>query len=138
MRREGDSILFDDENQRRRFEEVVSVGDDVDTLLVSVLQKVSLLKLRAKQWWATAGELCEKDEQPVYHYDSQTLAIEKISPKPVTNTDPKTAFDWLQDAKYAAVAVQNFDMAAEIRELHDRWKKQIEFVVVSDTPEESE
>lgn len=132
MKREGNEIVFDDESQRLRFEQQVSIGDDVDLLLGQVLEKICVMKSQAKRWWGRAQEFCEKDEQPVYHFDKQKLEIEKLAPKPPQNTDPKTVFYYLQEAKNAAVAEHKFELASEIRNLHDEWKRSsgtsVEFV----------
>lgn len=77
MRREGNKILFDSEEARRRFESTVELGDDEFMLkMLRVLEKAS--KQRNKAWQTVEKELegqLEPNETLMYNYATEELRV---------------------------------------------------------------
>lgn len=123
MRREGNEILFDDDDQRRRFSEAINFVERTDKMIAAAMRAALGIEYEARTWWAAAKKLCSEGEQPVYSFSDNRLTIESCEPETAFKWKPRSAImDCLRNAKERAVAQQEWDLADEIRELMDRKK----------------
>ena len=123
MRREGNEILFDDDDQRRRFSEAINFVERTDKMIAAAMRAALGIEYEARTWWAAAKKFCAEGEQPVYSFSDNRLTIETCEPETTFKWKPRSAImDCLRNAKERAVAQQEFDLADEIRMMMDRKK----------------
>lgn len=124
MRREGNDILFDDDDQRRRFSEAINFGERTEKMIAAAMKAAMSIEYEARTWWNAARELCAEDEQPVYSFSSNKLTVEKCEPESAYKWKRRSAvMDYLRNAKEHAVADNQWELADEIRLLIERKKQ---------------
>ena len=118
MKRNGNIIEFDSDEQHRRFVRAVAIGSHLEDMIKAALATSAEMRYESSTWWREAEQMCGPNEIPVYDCISETLRIE--TKEPVTPTMPNlAAIDHLYAAKAAAIEIRDFNSAQLIRTLID-------------------
>lgn len=126
MRREGNEIVFDDDDQQRRFAEAINFSERTEKMIAAAMKAALSIEYEARCWWNRAKELCGEAEQPVYSFSDNKLTIETCEPPPKYKWQQRSpVMDYLRKAKEFAVAEKQWDLADQIRLVMDS-KKAVE------------
>lgn len=121
MRREGNKILFDTDDEQRRFSEDINCAERSEKMIAAAMRACLSFEYEARRWWAEAKKLCDDNEQPVFRFATNSLTVETCEPESGYKWCRRTpAMEYLQRAKEYAVADKNWPLADEIRILMDQ------------------